>query len=235
MQPIQIFAGNFGSGKTELAVETALRLAPEHKTALVDFDIINPYFRSSNQRAVLEKAGVRVIAPPVAGTNAGLYTPGAEVQAIFADADLFSVLDVGGDPIGAVALGQLSARAKKAGYAMHFVINARRPLTGHADAVIGLMQEIEQASRLQVTDLINNTNLAAESSAEDVLFGQEVCQAVSEKTGLAVAQIALKPDVYESLPGAFKKAQEGRFFIFIPRMRQAWFDDAPARGPRLFE
>ncbi len=54
-RPVTIFTGAYGSGKTELALNIALKLKQKYDdVALVDFDIVNPYFRSSEHKAMLE-------------------------------------------------------------------------------------------------------------------------------------------------------------------------------------
>ena len=55
---VTLFAGHYGSGKTNIAVNYALRLAREGKKVVIaDLDIVNPYFRSRERRAMLEQAG----------------------------------------------------------------------------------------------------------------------------------------------------------------------------------
>ena len=83
---IIIFCGNYGSGKTEIALNTALKLRSDgFKTALVDLDIVNPYFRSSEHGQMLAEHGIRLIAPTFAGTTVDVPALPAEVQTIFAN------------------------------------------------------------------------------------------------------------------------------------------------------
>ena len=42
-----VLAGNYGSGKTELSLNLALKAAKTASTVLVDMDIVNPYFRAA--------------------------------------------------------------------------------------------------------------------------------------------------------------------------------------------
>ena len=57
---ITLFVGHYGSGKTNIAVNYALKLAKERpQVALADLDIVNPYFRSKDSLADLLAAGVR--------------------------------------------------------------------------------------------------------------------------------------------------------------------------------
>ena len=43
MKRFNIFAGNYGSGKTEISLNTALALAKDRKTTLVDMDVAVSY------------------------------------------------------------------------------------------------------------------------------------------------------------------------------------------------
>jgi Mrp family chromosome partitioning ATPase len=60
-----IIVGNYGSGKTEVSVNLALRLAAEGKKVIIaDLDIVNPYFRSREAGALMEANGIEVVIPP---------------------------------------------------------------------------------------------------------------------------------------------------------------------------
>mgnify|MGYP003318736336 CR=1 FL=1 len=53
---ITLFAGHYGSGKTNIAVNYALWLKEENeKVVIADLDIVNPYFRSKDSEKHLEE------------------------------------------------------------------------------------------------------------------------------------------------------------------------------------
>ena len=139
MNRISILTGNYGSGKTEIALEMARRLAAKGRTALVDLDIVNPYFRSSTQRQALEALGVKVYAPNFAGTNLDLPSLPGEIIAVFEDPDVQVVFDVGGDATGAAALGRYHRYFEREGYELLYVVNACRPLSGTPEEIAGLL------------------------------------------------------------------------------------------------
>lgn len=198
---ISIFVGHFGSGKTEVAINYALKLSKEgKKVTIVDFDIVNTYFRTLDAKEILEKNGIQVICPTFANTNLEMQMIPSEVLSVFEQKDRYVVFDVGGDKDGAVALGAYKRLFEREGYRMFFVINAKRPLTMNASDIIEYMVEIEEASRLSITELINNTNLALETEAEDVLFGDTVVSEVSEKTELDYKYITAKAEIVQKLP-----------------------------------
>ena len=52
MRRVTLFCGHYGSGKTNIAVNVALRLKETHdKVAIIDLDIVNPYFRTKDSEA----------------------------------------------------------------------------------------------------------------------------------------------------------------------------------------
>lgn len=184
---IYITVGHYGSGKTEYSVNYALHLKKTHdKVFLVDLDIVNPYFRSNDVRALLENAGITVIAPDYAGTNVDIPALPPEVMRIFNEDNAAIVLDVGGDDDGAIALGRYNQFFKNADYEMSLVVNTRRPLSKTVEEIIEMKENIEIASRLSVTNLIADTNIADETTADIIIEGYELVKEVSEKLGLPI-------------------------------------------------
>ena len=55
MKRITLFAGHYGSGKTNIAVNLAGHLKKSRdRVAIADIDIVNPYFRTRDSKAELE-------------------------------------------------------------------------------------------------------------------------------------------------------------------------------------
>lgn len=186
-QNIYIVTGHYGSGKTEFSINFALSLKEScEKVFLVDLDIVNPYFRSNDVRALLEAAGITVLAPAYAGTNVDIPVLPPEIMRIFEEKDAKIVLDVGGDDDGAIVLGRYKKYFDENGYEMFLVVNTRRPLTSSADEIIRMKEDIEAASRLKVTGLISDTNLADETTAAVVREGYEILEKVSSKANLPI-------------------------------------------------
>ena len=194
---INIVTGHYGSGKTNLAVNMALDIAlGGKKTCLVDLDIVNPYFRASDQKKVLEAAGVRVIAPVYAGSNLDIPALPGEVNAVFDDRSYTVILDVGGDDAGAAALGRYSGMILKENDYEHFyVINARRALTQSPAEAVSILREIEAAGRVPVTALVNNTNLSVETDDQVIAASMDFAQRASDLTGLPVAFASVRKDI----------------------------------------
>ena len=196
-----IITGHYGSGKTNLSVNLALDCAAlGKKTCIVDLDIINPYFRVADSEDILQKAGVRVIATIHARTNVENPSLTGEVNAVFDDSSYTAIFDVGGDDAGAVALGRYSGRIREEGdYAHYFVINARRALTQTAADAVSILREVEAASRLPVTALVNNTNLSTETDAHVIRDSIAFAREASRLTGLPVAFTSVRRDIARQL------------------------------------
>lgn len=211
MHHITIVTGHYGSGKTEFSINLALALKKQYeKVILVDLDIVNPYFRSHDAKALLTQAGIEVIAPAYAGTNVDIPVLPPEIMRIFEEKDAKIILDVGGDDDGAIALGRYKQYFDKADYEMLLVVNTRRPLTKTPEEIIEMKDNIEIASRLTVSALVSDTNLADDTTAEVVLEGVRITDEVSEKTGLPVSYICANEQAAKDLP---KQVQEKVFVI----------------------
>ncbi|MDR1736125.1 MAG: hypothetical protein LBR85_04545 [Oscillospiraceae bacterium] len=201
MSRITVFAGHYGSGKTLLAVNYALSLSKRGKRViLADLDIVNPYFRTNDHARRLNEAGVKLIVSKYAGSNAELPGFPPEAAAAFDDTDSYAVLDVGGDDRGALALGRFAARLEKAGYSMLLVANAYRPLTARPEQLAEIKQEIERASRVRFTGVVNNSHLSAQTTAGDILASREYISAVCAATGLPLVFTSARKDIAAKLP-----------------------------------
>lgn len=172
---ITLLAGHYGSGKTNIAVNLALRLREtEARVAVADLDIVNPYFRTKDSQQALEQAGIRFICSEYANSNVDIPALPQTLYAVTDDRDLHCILDIGGDDRGALALGRLSPAIRaENNYEMLFVVNFYRPLTANAADALEVMREIETAGQLPFTGIINNSNLGDETTADTVLATAE--------------------------------------------------------------
>lgn len=196
-----VVVGNYGSGKTEISLNLALKMASRgEQVSLVDLDIVNPYFRSSEHTQMLQEHGIKVFAPMYAMTTVDVPSLPANIQAVFADKSRRVIFDVGGDDTGAAALGQYKPYFDQDDVQVLFVVNAFRPLSGDADAVCDLMTRIEGRSRLAPTSLVNNANVAWETQQCDLAHGEQLLSEVSQRTNIPVDYLCAKADIMEELP-----------------------------------
>ncbi|MFZ5633252.1 MAG: hypothetical protein ACOY40_10440 [Bacillota bacterium] len=200
LKRLTIFTGSLGSGKTEVAVNLALNLMRRGKrTALADLDIINPYFRTRLVRRQLEEMGLKVVSPEGRFSFADLPALSPAIKGVIEDREVTGVFDVGGDDVGAVALGQFREMLPDSECQMLFVINTCRPFTRDPEGIIKYINDIQGASGLKVAGLVNNANLGRETGLDTVLGGFETVSGVARITGLPVAFTAVKRDLEDQV------------------------------------
>ncbi len=200
---ITAFVGNYGSGKTEIALSTAydLRAAGESEVMLVDLDIVNPYFRSSTQRAQLLSEGIEVEQPSFALTTVDIPALPASILRIFERPKLQVIIDVGGNEVGAAALGQYRPYLEREGCDLLYVINTFRPLSSNADDIIEMMAEIQGRARVAITGIVNNSNLQAQTSPQDIIQGHAVISEVAARTHIPIRGIGALPGLMRCVAG----------------------------------
>ena len=222
---LTLFAGHYGSGKTNIAVNYALRLAGEGKqVCIADLDIVNPYFRTKDSAKVLEEAGVHLISPQFANTNVDLPALPAEAYRLVTDKSVYGIMDIGGDDRGAYALGRyVPSILEENDYRMIFVANCYRPLTRTPEEAIEVMREIEEACGLKFTDIVNNSNLASETTAETVLDSVSYVEKLSRLSGLPVFATTAMASVAPAL--------EGKLPDVLPLQLQEKYFDLPSQKP----
>lgn len=192
MKRMQIVTGHYGSGKTEYAVNLALHLAGSRgAVTLADLDIVNPYFRSYEQAARLEAAGVRVIVTSCGGA-ADIPALNPAVLSVFQDPAQTGVLDIGGDPIGARVLARFAPQLRAGEFDLLYVLNANRPETRDLERALAYMRGIEAECLQKVTGIVNNTHLCGQTTLEEILKGARLAQALSQRTGLPIVHHAVQ-------------------------------------------
>lgn len=195
---ITIICGHYGSGKSEISVNAAARIKENSNDVLLaDMDIVNPFFRSVDAKNDLEQLGIKVVAPLFANTNVDVPALVPEISVSLRKKGRSVILDVGGDEDGARVLGRYHNDISKDDYDMFFIFNRSRPMTRELNETIKYIREIEAASRLNVTKLINNTHFLGETTIEDVLFGVELLKNISIETGIPIAATCVMEDLEE--------------------------------------
>lgn len=210
MNNVTIFAGGFGSGKSELAMNCAFEKSlASKKCILADLDLVNPYFASRDLRGRLEKAGVRVVAPSDELAFADVPSIPSEMVGILReDNDL--IVDLAGDEVGSLVIGYLSSLVKaRASYEFNLVINPYRPFTENIDKIVELQEQIERAAHLNFTGIISNPNLAKETTIDIICNGHKRVEAFAEEIDLPIRYLAVSDGFYHELlpyyPGLMKE------------------------------
>ncbi len=198
---IHIFAGHYGSGKTNLAVNFALQLKGKGlPVRIADLDIVNPYFRTKDSAEELEEAGIPLISPAFANTNLDLPALPAELYSLVQQRTEYAVMDVGGDDRGAYALGRYApAILEEDNYEMYFVVNFYRPLTPTPADALAIMREIEQAAGIRCTGIINNSNLGTDTTPQAVEETVAKADTLSALAGLPVVYTSATAEICQEL------------------------------------
>ena len=222
---LTLFAGHYGSGKTNIAVNYALLLAKEgKKVCIADLDIVNPYFRTKDSAKVLADAGVELISPQFANTNVDLPALPAEAYRLVQDKSVYGIMDIGGDDRGAYALGRyVPGILQENDYRMVFVANCYRPLTRTPEDALEVMREIEAACGLPFTHIVNNSNLASETTPETLLDSLDYMAKLSQISGLPLMAHTVMESVADKLPALSEPV--------IPLRLQEKYFDLPSQKP----
>lgn len=196
-----VITGHYGSGKTNIAVNLALEAAKktDKKVYLIDADIVNPYFRSADNENLLSEAGIELIAPMSANTNLDIPAMPATVMKVF-NTDCAVIWDIGGDDSGAVVLGRYSEDISKQGYEMLYTVNFYRPMTTTENDMTSLLYDIETASHLKATAIVNNSNLGEETDRATVEATLKKAEKLSEMTGLPLKFTSVDEKLAIDLP-----------------------------------
>ena len=216
---ISVFAGHYGSGKTNVAVNYALMLREKGmEVSITDLDIVNPYFRTKDSEDILAEKGIRLISSPYANSNVDTPALPADAYTAFENRESYAVVDVGGDDRGALALGRYAGKMlEENNYEMFFVINKYRFLTSDATSTVEVMREIESASGVKFTAIVNNSNIGEETTSEKVLESVAYANEVSELCGLEVKMTTVKSELYDALKDKIENLQPIDLYV-----RQSW-------------
>ena len=217
---ITLFTGNFGSGKTEISLNYALHLREKNKkVAVVDLDVINPYFRSRAKSELMEEHDIEVIYPKEL-KHADLPVITADIKKLLQNKEYYGVIDVGGDEDGATVLGSIADSVKETAYELNLVVNTKRPFTDNVEGIIKMKEKIEAASKMNVDNLICNINLGKESDVEIVEKGYPIIKEAAKKLDLPIKFIAVKED----LKGALDKLNYKEEIFPIERLLKNTWD-----------
>ena len=177
---VVVVCGHYGVGKTNFSLNLVLDARERGvDVTLVDLDVVNPYFRSSDYRGLLEERGISVIAPVMAGTTldspslSGAVGPAVESARKDDGRERLLVIDAGGDDVGATALGRFAGSVAAAPYEMLYVVNRSRNLTQDPAEAVDVLREVEEKCHLRATAIVKQ--------------GVPFAQAVAEQAGLPLA------------------------------------------------
>lgn len=212
-----VILGAFGTGKTEFAINLALKLSMQgRRTALADLDLVNPYFRSREKENLLKDKGIALIAPKGALRDADLPSIPSSLKQLLFDMDMTGVLDIGGDRTGARVLGQFAGEIAAQNPAVWYVYNHSRFDNRTAEAAITSLRQIESQSGLSVNGLVNNTHLLRETTLDTVKNGAKGAKALSDFIKLPLICHCVSREIAGSNPGV------SPMFVMDLHMNRPW-------------
>jgi hypothetical protein len=220
-----VVTGHYGCGKTNLSVNLALDLAARDGAAtLVDLDIVNPYFRSSDYAVEIAAHGVNVISPTFAGTTLDTPSLSGAVAGAF-EVDHPVIFDVGGDDAGATALGRYAEEITAIDHDLLYVVNAYRNLTTTPQEAAEVLREIESVCGLKATGVVNNSHLRDETTADTILaalpYGHE-CAALLGIPLVCTTVPKYLADAFSDTPGEASFVEKA--YPVLIHVRTPWED-----------
>jgi len=226
-----VFIGEAGSGKSELAINFAFRMAEvaTKKVHFFDMDQTKPLFRSRDVSEQLEDAGV-VFHSQKQLLDAPTIVPGVIEHLM--DKESYVLLDIGGNATGARMIGQFSHILNDDSTCVFFVINTYRPWSKTAMSIEETVSRITTVSRVKHVNVISNPNLGLTTTVEEVLAGNEKLKEILGPNGANIDYVCVLETLYDRVKDIIKEPLiPVQVYILYP-----WLQKNPApvipTGPR---
>ena len=217
---INIFVGGFGSGKTEIAINYSIDCKKRYQqVAIVDLDIVNPYFRSREVKEILKLQGVKMVSPEGKLTYSDVPIISPEIKGLIQNQDFRLILDVGGDDVGSVVLGNFRNFIKDFDYEMFLVVNTFRPFTRNVSQIEQMVREIEHTSRLKITGIVSNPNLSIETDEENIIEGHKEIVKASKALDIPIKFVCVDERFIKKIN---KENIKESIFYIKPYMKLPW-------------
>jgi len=215
---LTVISGAFGTGKTEIAINLALKLREEghEHVTLVDLDIVNLYFRSRQKADDLEQRGIRVVSSVQGMENADLPALSPEIYASFDRKDGPVVFDLGGSDLGGTVASCFHQGFVGEALNHWLVVNPFRPFNETPEATVEMAERIATRARLPVTGMIANPHMLDETTPEVIMDG---LARVSRITRYPLIYLTVMDRFYT--PGAFAGVSVP-VLVIAKQMKQPW-------------
>jgi len=226
---VVVIVGNYGSGKTEVCINLAVnRKLAGIDVRIADLDLVNPYFRTREAKGPLSEIGIEIVLPPERYLQADLPILSPQVAGLIRQPSELTLLDVGGDDVGATVLATLENELKAQPLRVLQVVNPLRPYTETVDGCLQIRRQIEQASRLTVNGIIGNANLIDETTADDIYNGYDFVSGLCETSGLPLEFITVSRQV---LPAVNMRRFTCPLLVIERQLVPPWQKPAPLGKP----
>ena len=193
---IVIIVGNFGSGKTEVAINLAVnRKRSGIDVRIADLDLVNRYFRTREARKPLAELGIEVVLPPEKYLQADLPILSPVIAGLIRRPSQLTLIDAGGNDVGATVLASLADPFRKKRVNMLQVVNPYRPFTDTVAGCLRMRDQIEKASKMTINGIVGNANLIDETTVEDIYKGYDFVKALSDQSRLTLEFITASAEL----------------------------------------
>ncbi|SDB28952.1 hypothetical protein [Eubacterium oxidoreducens] len=195
-----IFVGEAGSGKSEVCLNFAtylLEVAGDKEVHFFDLDMTKPLFRSRDVCELMEQKGIHFHfqeqfydAPTMIGG----------VNHLLKDDSCYVVMDVGGDYIGARALGGYAPKINKDNSIVYYVLNAYRPWSYDIEHIDETLGKILGVSHIQLGKLhmVNNPNNGMTTTTKEFVEGSQKMEQILDDI-IAVDFACVREELYEEV------------------------------------
>lgn len=186
--PATFLIGGTGAGKTELALNLSLYKAHRYqKSTLIDFDIVNPFFRVRKLRTEVERHNVSVICPVSRVVSGDIPALPAEAWGAVENTSLPIVCDIGGGETGLRPLARMSELALARNANVFFVINPYRPGFAKPEDIAENFQHMCGLSAMKATHIVANPNIGSETTVALFVDGLARVKKFAESVKLPIA------------------------------------------------
>lgn len=193
---IVVIVGNYGSGKTEISINLAANRKREGlEVRIADLDLVNPYFRTREARVPLSEMGIDVVLPPKQYLKADLPILSPKIAGMIRQPSQLTLLDVGGNDVGATVLATLADSLKDKTFHMLQVVNPFRPFTETIKGCLKIRDEIETSSKMTINGIIGNANLIDNTIPADIYSGYDFVESLSVESGLPLKFITVAEEL----------------------------------------
>ena len=219
---IIVICGHYGVGKTNLCLNLAREFS--NKTTLVDLDLVNPYFRSSEYKSFCDANNIDLITPILANSTVDIPSISGQIEALVKehvenpDAGLL-LIDLGGDDQGSKVAGRFAKLLTPENSQVSYVLNFKRNLTSEIDQAFEIMQEIQAASSLKIDSVINNTHLGDATDLGTIEAGLAKAKDFAHEYFLNLACTTAPKALLSALR---KKHEDDTFFAVERIVRTPW-------------
>jgi hypothetical protein len=130
---------------------------------VADLDLVNPYFRTREAKDALGSLGIDVVLPEDKYLQADLPILSPLVAGMIRGPSELTLLDVGGNDVGATVLASLEDLFQDQPTRMIQIVNPLRPDTNTVEGCLKVRKAIEAAARQTISGIIGNANLSGQA------------------------------------------------------------------------